>query len=137
MNLYSFLADLIVVVHFAYVAFVVLGMAAILLGVVLRWSWVRNFWFRTVHLAMIAVVVVESLCGIICPLTHWENQLRGATDDVDAARSFIGRWAHDLLFIDVPPSVMPVVYVIFGAAVLATFVFAPPRWPSRKAKTEH
>ena len=40
------LADLIVVLHAAYVSFVVFGLAAILLGVVFRWRWVRNVWFR-------------------------------------------------------------------------------------------
>ena len=35
-----------VLLHAVYVAFVVLGMAAILAGIALRWQWVRNFWFR-------------------------------------------------------------------------------------------
>ena len=46
MTVYRFLADAVLAVHFAYVAFVVLGMAAILLGIALGWRWVRNFWFR-------------------------------------------------------------------------------------------
>jgi hypothetical protein len=43
------LADVIVVIHAAYFYFVVFGLAAILLGVALRWSWVRNRWFRSFH----------------------------------------------------------------------------------------
>ena len=70
------LADLIVVFHASYVSFVVLGLLVILIGAVLRWKWVRNFWFRIAHLAAIGVVVVESLAGIPCPLTVWESQLR-------------------------------------------------------------
>jgi hypothetical protein len=132
MNIYRVLADLIVVLHFAYVAFVVFGMAAILLGIVRRWSWVRNFWFRMIHLAMIAIVVVESLCGILCPLTEWEDRLREASGAPNEPGTFIGRWAHDLLFLDVPHWVFPVCYVVFGLAVLLAFVVAPPRWPRRK-----
>ena len=137
MNLYRFLADAIVAVHFAYVAFVVVGMAAILVGIVLRWSWVRNFWFRAVHLLLIGIVVAESLCRIICPLTDWEKQLREASGESIEEGSFIGRWAHDLLFIDFSkfsPSVFAVCYVVFGLAVLAVFVLAPPRWPRRWRK---
>jgi hypothetical protein len=131
MDVYGFLADVIVVLHFAYVAFVVGGMAAILLGIVRRWAWVRNFWFRTIHLLMIAIVVAESLLGIICPLTDWEDRLRETSGAPAESGSFIGRWAHDLLFIDVPPWVMTVCYVVFGLTVLLAFLLAPPRWPRR------
>ena len=129
MDVYGLLADAIVVVHLVYVAFVVLGMAAILAGIVRRWAWVRNFWFRTVHLLMIAIVVLESLCGILCPLTDWEDRLRDAGGSPNEPGTFIGRWAHDLLFIDLPPWVMTVCYVVFGLAVLLAFLLAPPRWP--------
>lgn len=130
MTLYRFLADAVVLVHFAYVAFVVLGMAAILAGIALRWRWVRNFWFRGVHFLMIAVVVAESLCGVLCPLTEWEDRLRELAGEPNEPGSFIGRWTHQLLFFDVPPSVMLVGYCLFGLAVLAAFFLAPPRWPA-------
>ena len=132
MNVYRFLADAVVAVHFAYVAIVVGGMAAILAGIVLHWSWVRNFWFRAIHLAMIGVVVVESLCGVVCPLTEWEDALREAGGAPNEPGSFVGRWADALLFVDVPPSVLSVCYAAFGLAVLLAFLFAPPRWPHRR-----
>ena len=76
MSFYRILADFVVVVHAVWVCFIVLGMAAILLGVVLKWRWVRNFWFRIIHLLMIATVVVEAFFGVSCPLTDWEDNLR-------------------------------------------------------------
>jgi len=45
MAYYRFLADAVVVVHFAYVAFVVLAMAAIILGWARGWPWVRTSGF--------------------------------------------------------------------------------------------
>ena len=39
---YDLLADLVVAVHVGYVSYVVIGQAAILLGVLLRWNWVRR-----------------------------------------------------------------------------------------------
>jgi hypothetical protein len=134
MDTYRFLADLVVAGHFAYVAFVVVGMAAILAGIALRWSWVRNFWFRTVHLLMIGVVVAESLCGVVCPLTTWEDRLREADGESAAPGSFIGRWAHELLFVDAPPWLLTTCYVAFGLAVLAVFILAPPRRPRLRRK---
>ena len=56
-ELYRLLADFVVIVHFAYVLSVILGLGAILLGRVFGWQWVRNVWFRGVHLAMILIVV--------------------------------------------------------------------------------
>src|SRR5262249_30053427 len=48
--LYKLAADLVVVVHFGYVSFVLVGQVLILLGVMCRWRWVRNPWFRWLHL---------------------------------------------------------------------------------------
>src|SRR5262245_22735144 len=133
------LADLIVVFHAAYVSFVVFGLVAILLGTVLHWGWVRSFWFRVIHLATIGIVVVESLFGITCPLTHWENELRRLAGQTGYPGDFIGYWAHRLIFFQAEPWVFALVYIGFGLAVLATFVLAPPRKPgwSRRQPRAH
>jgi hypothetical protein len=130
MTFYRTMADTVLTLHFAYVAFVVLGLAAILLGIVFRWSWIRNFWFRTVHFVMIAVVVFEAILGLPCPLTRWEDQLREMAGGSPEPGSFIARWMDRILFVDLPHSVLVVGYCVFGAVVLATLIFAPPRWPA-------
>jgi hypothetical protein len=132
---YRLLADLIVAFHFAYVAFVVLGLPLIMLGIPLHWSWVRNFWFRVLHLIMIGVVVLESLCGIVCPLTDWEDVLREKAGETIEAGTFIGRLAHRLLFFDIPQGspVFPICYCLFGLAVLCVWIVAPPRWPWKRS----
>lgn len=121
------LADLVVLVHVAWVAFIVLGLAAVLIGVARGWSWVRNAWFRGAHLAMIGVVVAESLLGVVCPLTAWEQRLRALGGQSAYTGDFLGYWAHRLLFVRADPWVFTTVYVLFGAAVLAAFLLAPPR----------
>jgi len=121
------LADVIVVFHLAYVSFIVFGLAAILLGVVFRWGWVRNIWFRTIHLIAIGIVVAESLVGIACPLTTWEKQLRVMAGQASYAGDFLGHWAHQLIFYRADPWVFTALYVAFGVAVVAAFVLAPPR----------
>jgi hypothetical protein len=125
------LADLVVVFHAAYASFVVFGLAAILLGIALHWSWVRNFWFRAIHLSMIGIVVIEELAGIKCPLTSWEKQLRRIAGQATYPGDFFGHWAHRLIFYEAKPWVFTVLYILFGLAVAATFVLAPPRWPGR------
>jgi hypothetical protein len=67
---YRLIADAIVAVHVAYVAYVVIGQLLIWLGLTFRWSWVRNPWFRWTHLIMMVIVGAEALLDIECPLTR-------------------------------------------------------------------
>jgi hypothetical protein len=129
MSLYGLLADVVVVVHGAFVGAVVFGLAAILIGAPLRWNWVRNFWIRLVHLAMIGLVVVQALLGIPCPLTVLEDDLRRAAGETVEAGTFIGRCVHNLIFYEAPPAVFTWIYCIFGAVVVATLLLIPPRMP--------
>ncbi len=129
------LADAIVVLHAAFVAYVVLGMAAIVVGVVLRRAWVRNAWFRVSHLAAIGVVVLETVAGVACPLTTWEHALRVRGGQTAYTGDFVGYWAHRLIFFDAPPWVFTLGYVLFGASVLLAFVLAPPRRNRREPDT--
>lgn len=129
---YRLAADAVVVVHFAYVAFVVVGLLAILLGLACGWRWVRNPVFRILHLGAIVFVAAEALGGVTCPLTTWEYQLRTLAGDATYQGDFIAAWVHDLLFFDAEPWVFTVCYVAFALVVLATFLFGPPRWRTRR-----
>ncbi len=134
---YRFLADLIVVMHLAYVLSVILGLAAVILGWFLKWRWIRNFYFRIIHLLMIGIVVFEALFGIMCPLTTWEDDLRKAAGEDVTEGSFIGRLAHGILFVDLSEEALTVCYCIFGAVVLLTVFLIPPQWPWRTSTRGH
>jgi Protein of Unknown function (DUF2784) len=129
MSIYSILADVVVAIHLALIAFIVIGMAAILLGIACKWRWVRNFWFRIIHLAMIATVVEKTILGVSCPLTDWEDQFREKAGEAVQGGTFIGRILHRMLFWQVSPEVLTIAYYLFGLAVLLIFIFAPPRRP--------
>jgi len=116
-------ADFVLVLHAGFVLFVVGGLAAIWAGLALGKPWARNPWFRGLHLAAIAFVVAESLLGYMCPLTAWEDALRGTATD----KGFIARWIHAWLFWDWPPWVFTALYTAFGTAVAWTWWRFPPR----------
>jgi uncharacterized protein YqgC (DUF456 family) len=131
--LYRVLADLIVAVHVGYVTFVVVGQLLIWAGLLLRWRWVCNPVFRWVHLVMMAVVGLEAAFDITCPLTSWEATLRRWAGQEAAGESFLGRLLHDLIFVDLPPSVISALHITFALVVVGTFVLAPPRpWNRRR-----
>ena len=121
--MHTLLADLILIVHFAFVAFVVGGLALIWIGAAAGWSWVRHFGFRVAHLAAIVFVAAEALVGIWCPLTVWEARLRG----IDAEKSFVAQWIHRILFYDLPEWVFATAYVLFALVVAATWWWIRPK----------
>jgi hypothetical protein len=129
MVFYRFLADAVVVTHAAYIGFVLAAMLLILVGMALHWSWIRNFWFRITHFLMIAVVVVQSLARITCPLTTLEKYFRVRAGEATYPGSFIGHWADQLIFYHGPEWVFTTCYAAFGTAVLLALVFCPPRRP--------
>jgi hypothetical protein len=132
----ALLADFIAAIHFGYVAFVVLGLLVILTGGLLRWRFVRNFWFRIVHLAMILIVVVEALLGIICPLTTWEYNFRVAAGQQNVSDvSFVARLIHQVMFFEFPPIVFLIGYCLFGLAVVVSWWLLPPDSPWKKQST--
>jgi len=126
---YGLLADLLVVFHAAFVSFVVFGQIAFLIGVIRRWQWVRNFWFRTAHLLAIGYVAMEALFGVACPLTVWENGLRALAGQPVSDASFVGQLIHKVMFWGVQDWMLDYLHMGFGALVLLTFVLAPPHLP--------
>lgn len=116
------IADAVLVVHALFVLFVVGGFALILAGA-RRWSWVRNRPFRILHLVAIVFVAAEALLGVTCPLTLWEDVLRGG----GSGRSFIGRWVGRLLYYDLPEWIFATAYCAFAAAVFWAWRAIPPR----------
>ena len=128
----SSLADLIAAIHLVYVVIVVFGLFLILLGGVLKWRFIRSFWFRAIHLAMILLVVFEALFGITCPLTDWEYELRVSAEQDVTNESFIARLIHKLIFFDFPSIVFTAAYCLFGMLILLTWWRVPPHLPWSK-----
>ncbi len=119
----SYAADALLVVHFAIVVFIVGGLILTWVGAAAGWGWVRNPAFRWLHLAAIAFVALEALAGIACPLTVWEDLLRGSL----RPESFVGRWVQSMLYYRAPEWVFTVLYVAWAAASAATLWLVPPR----------
>jgi hypothetical protein len=157
---YAFLADVLVVIHTAFCGFVLFGQVLITLvwlsrlfqaaasvdeapgyrlpvfGWVSRWGWVRNPWFRTIHLLCILTVAVEAYYQYQCPLTTWEEELRvmAGQKDVFEEGSFTGRLLNEILFSrDYDPDLIHKIHMAFGAFVFFTFLCFPPRFRPKKA----
>ncbi len=108
----ALLADLILVAHFGIASFISAGLILVPVGACRGWRWVRRRRWRQLHLAAITFVALESLLGIACPLTVWEDALRGGQRQ-DAG--FVQRWVGAVLYYDLPAIVFLTAYVLVAA----------------------
>ena len=129
---YRLLAEILLIMHALFIAFVIGGLALIVAGAFRRWNWVRNLWFRIAHLAAIGIVVAESWFGGICPLTVWESRLREAAGEAGYKQSFVAHWLRQILFYNISPEIFTALYTGFGILVVLAWLWAPPRLDRHK-----
>jgi hypothetical protein len=120
-------------VHLLFVAFVIFGLVFIVVGKLRAWSWIRNPWFRWLHVASIGVVVLQSWLGSICPLTTWEMALREKAGDAIYTGAFIAYWLESILYYRAPEWVFVVAYTLFGLLVAASWLWVRPRHFRKRA----
>ena len=106
---YRAFADAVLVLHFAFIAFVVLG------GL-LVWRWPVIAWLHLPALAWAAYVIIA---GEICPLTPLESSLRIEGGGSGYDRSFIEQYLMPLVYPDAVQGAMGRgLQVALGVAVL-------------------
>jgi hypothetical protein len=133
---YALLADLIVAIHIAYVAYIIVGLGLILLGLWRRWKWIGNRWFRLTHLLAILVVVFELILKANCPLTVWEASLRVLARQPVNGAAFMDRLMAFVLFAAAPGWVTNGLYFVFALTTVAVFVLAPPKFGIRNRERQ-
>jgi len=127
-HLYTLLADAVLVIHFGFATFIVLGFVLIWIGFFLKWPFVRNFYFRLAHLIAMGVVMVETLIGLLCPMTSLEVRLRLLAGGGGYKGSFMQHWLHRVLYIEISEEAFRVIYAIFFLFIALTFLVVKPRW---------
>lgn len=121
------LADLVLVLHTAVVAFVIGGLVVILLGNRLGWRGVNAPLFRWTHLGVIMLVVVQAWLGRHCVLTDLEAWLRAQAGVAPHGQSFIADALQRLLYIEAPMWALALAYTGFALLVAWAWWRHPPR----------
>lgn len=104
--LYRIFADLVVILHLAFVAFALFG------GLLALWRR-RVVWF---HLPAVLWTAAVEFGGWICPLTPLENWLRMQGGESSYSSDFIEHYVLPLLY---PADLTREVQIVLGAVVLA------------------
>jgi hypothetical protein len=102
---YGFLADLVLVLHFAFVLFVVLGGL-----LVLRWPRLAY-----VHIPIALYGALIELVGWVCPLTPLENSLRARAGEAGYEGSFVEHYILPVLY---PSALSRNIQLFLGMLVL-------------------
>jgi uncharacterized protein DUF2784 len=119
---YRVLASAILITHFAFLAYVVVG------GV-FAWRWPRAIWPHLV--AVIWGVIIITFPGIICPLTWAENWARHRGGQSVSQRGFIDRHIEGVLY---PAKYVAEARLVVAIVILGSWLIAYRRWRSRRAE---
>jgi hypothetical protein len=95
----------VLLVHLAFVAFVVIGGVAVL-------RWPRLAW---VHLPAVVWGVLTEYAGWVCPLTPLENGLRQAGGEAAYAGGFVEHYVVPVLY---PAELTRTLQVVLGSVAL-------------------
>ena len=116
----------VLAVHVAVIAFNVGGLIVIPIGAWRGWHWVRVFWWRALHLALLVVVALQALIGRACFLTLWQAALEQNAGQAASREPLIARWIDSIIFWNLPIWFFAALYVAVLIYTLALWRWVPP-----------
>ena len=100
------LADAVVVLHLAFIAFALAG------GALVLW----RPWIAWLHLPAAAWAAYVEFSGTICPLTPLENALRRGAGVAGYEGGFVEHYVVPVIY---PPGLTPAIQLAIGTIVIA------------------
>ena len=121
-------ADAIIVLHFLYILFMLLGFLLTGYALFFREKFFDRWLFRSLHLLGIFYVASLSILGKYCPLTILENELRLRYEvSLVYSGSFIVHYLERLVYPDVNPLVIQIPTVFLAIFTIVVFIVRPPK----------
>ncbi|HTZ40473.1 MAG TPA: DUF2784 domain-containing protein [Syntrophales bacterium] len=124
--IYRIAADIVIVIHVLWIAFVILGFPFAL--------WLNNARWRLIHLAAVIWMVLMQVNHAICPLTYLEAWLKseGRAAEVYSGK-FIIETIERLIYVD-SVTLEKIMYATsaYFALIVLSFWFRPIRKKTRR-----
>ena len=118
--MYRFFADVLVVVHFLFILFVVAGGILVL----------RRPRLAILHLPAVIWGAAVELCSWICPLTPLENYFRGLSGSTGYSGDFVEHYLIPLIY---PENLtIGTQYILGGMVVIVNLIFYLIVWHKKK-----
>jgi len=125
---YKIFADAIIVVHFLFVLFMLLGFLLTVYTIFFRHRFFDWWLFRSLHLLGIFYVASLSILGKYCPLTLLENQLMSRYESSSVySGSFIVHYLEKLVYPDVNPLTIQIPTIFIAIFTIVAFIVKPPK----------
>jgi len=110
-------ADLVVLIHFLYIVFLIAGPVLFLF---LRWPRLR-----TIHLAAVGLAVVIQGFTFLCPLTALEVWLRRGRLPAGGEASFIARYIEPIVYPGLSQAAITWLTLLLAAATVGLYFWDP------------
>ena len=124
---YKIFADAVIVVHFLFILFMLLGFLLTIYAVLFREKFFDWWLFRSLHLLGIFYVASLSILGKYCPLTILENELRLKYEVFSVySGSIIVHYLEKLIYPDVNPLLIQIPTVFLAIFTIVVFIIKPP-----------
>ncbi len=135
--LYKILADLVVLIHFGWILFILWGFVLTVCGSVCVYvlpeakdrgkKFFDRWIFRIVHLAGIVYVAILTVLGKYCPLTILENDLRGQYDaELAYPGSFVIHYIEKIVYPEANFLIFVIPTIIIAVFTVLMFIIRPP-----------
>ena len=114
-----FLADTLMIIHFLWAAFMVVGLplGLYLRSPILQWA----------HFFGMVLTAFFAATGMYCPLTVWEETLRRRTDPgFSFEGSFLAKHLSSILYPQIEPWILRSASVFWGTLTLLAMIVVKP-----------
>ena len=115
-------SEIVLLFHFSIFLFMILSFFLIPLGYYQKWEWVKNKYYRLIHLFLMGIIFIETILGFMCPLTILENFLRNNIE----INNKITKIVHQIMYWDLPTYQFIILYLLSLLYLIFLWFFFKP-----------
>ena len=120
----SLFSEIVLLFHFCIFLFMILSFFLIPIGYYQKWKWVKNKYYRLIHLILMGIIFIETTLGFMCPLTTLENFLRNDTEINNKITQII----HQIMYWDLPTYQFIILYLLSLLYLIFLWIFFKPEF---------
>ena len=118
----SLFSEIVLLFHFCIFLFIILSFFFIPLGYYQKWKWVKNKYYRLIHLILMGIIFIETILGFMCPLPILENFLRNNIEINNKITQII----HQIMYWDLPTYQFIILYLLSLLYLIFLWIFFKP-----------